>query len=131
MDLEVTSGAIATLLEEATQVAPDECCGLLLGQGKRIAWAVPAVNVHPEPVRHFEIDPIALIAALRAEREGGEQVLGYYHSHPNGLPCPSDEDRACASGDGRIWAIVAAGAVSWWRDDKQGFEPLSLRLVDG
>jgi len=131
MDLEVTSGAIATLLKEATLAAPDECCGLLLGQGPRIARAVPAVNVHPEPARHFEIDPAALISALRAEREGGEQVLGYYHSHPNGLVRPSDEDRACASCDGRIWAIVASGGVSWWRNDKEGFEPLSLRLVEG
>lgn len=131
MDLEVTSGAIATLLEEATQAAPDECCGLLLGQGNRIARAVPTDNVHPEPARHFEIAPAALISALRNEREGGEQVLGFYHSHPNGLAEPSDEDLACASGDGRIWAIVASGGVSWWRDDKQGFEALSLRLVEG
>ena len=72
-----------------------------------------------------------LIFALRAERGGGEQVLGYYHSHPNGLAAPSAEDRSCASGDGRIWAIVAAGAVTWWRDDKDGFEALSLRLVQG
>ena len=131
MDLEVTSGAIATLLKEATLAAPRECCGLLLGRGLRIARAVPADNVHPEPERHFEIDPAVLIAALREEREGGEQVLGYYHSHPNGMASPSGEDQACASGDGRVWAIAAAGAVTWWRDDKEGFEPLSLRLVEG
>ncbi len=131
MDLEVTSGAIATLLKEATLASPRECCGLLLGRGLCIARALPAANVHPEPDRHFEIDPAALIAALRCEREGGEEVLGYYHSHPNGAVRPSAEDLACASGDGRIWAIVAAGVVTWWRDDKEGFEPLSLRLVEG
>jgi proteasome lid subunit RPN8/RPN11 len=131
MDLEVTSGAIATLLEEATLAAPHECCGLLLGQGQRIDRAVPAANLHSDPSRHFEIDPAVLIPALRAERQGGARVIGYYHSHPNGLARPSAEDRACASGDGRIWAIVAAGAVTWWRDDKEGFEALSLRLVEG
>ena len=127
----MTRGAIATRLKEATLAAPRECCGLLLGKGKRIARAVPAANVHAEPERHFEIDPALLIAALRQEREGGEQVLGYYHSHPNGAGNLSGEDRACASGDGRVWAIAAAGAVTWWRDDKEGFEPLSLRLVEG
>lgn len=131
MELVVTSGAMATLLEEAARAHPQECCGLLLGEGDRVAEARPAANVHPEPTRHFEIDPAALIAALRAERDGGEQVLGYYHSHPNGLAGPSDEDRACASGDGRTWVIVAAGAVTWWRDGKQGFEALSLRVVEG
>jgi len=129
MDLEVTSGTIATLLEEATQAHPRECCGLLLGKGARIAMARPAANVHSQPERHFEIDPKALIAAHRASRAGGLEVLGYYHSHPNGRSEPSAEDCAQASGDGRVWAIVAQGAVSWWRDGPDGFEALSTRLA--
>jgi proteasome lid subunit RPN8/RPN11 len=131
MDLEVTSGTIATLLEEATRAHPRECCGLLLGKGGRVAMARPAANVHPDPERHFEIDPKALIAAHRAQRAGGLDVLGYYHSHPNGRAEPSAEDRAQASGDGRIWAIVADGAVTWWRDLPDHFEPLPTRLVGG
>lgn len=131
MVLEVTSGALATLLEEATRAHPSEACGLLLGEGGRVTRAVPAANVHPEPHRHFEIDPAALIAAHRAARGGGAQVLGYYHSHPNGLAGPSASDRAAASGDGRVWAIVALGEVGWWRDGVDGFEVLSTRLVDG
>lgn len=131
MEIEVTSGAIATLLKEATLAAPSECCGLLLGRDRKVVRVVPAANVHPDPERHFEIDPAVLIDALRSEREGGAHVLGYYHSHPNGLAHPSGEDHACASGDGRVWAIVAAGGVTWWRDDKAGFQRLSLRLAEG
>jgi len=131
MDLEVTSGTIATLLEEATRAFPRECCGLLLGKGERVAMARPVANVHPEPERHFEIDPKALIAAHRAQRAGGLEVLGYYHSHPNGRAEPSAEDRAQASGDGRIWAIVAGGTVTWWRDAPDRFEPLPTRLAAG
>lgn len=129
MVCEVTSGVIATLLEEAARAHPHECCGILLGEGQRIEAAVPCANVHPDPARHFEIDPAALIAAHRAARGGGAQVLGYYHSHPNGLAQPSPTDRAAASGDGRAWAIVAAGAVSWWRDGTHGFEALPTRLI--
>ncbi len=131
MDLEVTSGTIATLLEEATRAFPRECCGLLLGKDGRVAMARPAANLHPDPERHFEIDPKALIAAHRAQRAGGLEVLGYYHSHPNGRAEPSAEDRAQASGDGRVWAIVAGGGVSWWRDAPDHFEPLPTRLVGG
>lgn len=129
MVLEVTSGTIATLLKEATQAHPRECCGLLLGEGARVALAQPAANVHPQPERHFEIDPKALIAAHRAQRAGGLQVLGYYHSHPNGCAEPSADDRTQASGDGRVWAIVAVDAVTWWRDSPDGFEALSYRLI--
>lgn len=129
METAVTSGVKATLLAEAAKAYPLEACGLLLGQGDLVSAAVPVCNVHPDPARHFELDPAALIAAHRAARAGGPQVLGYYHSHPTGLTEPSATDRACASGDGRIWAIVAGDAVGWWRDAPGGFEALPLRLV--
>lgn len=130
MAITVTSGVLATLLEEATRAHPLECCGLLLGD-RMIARASPAANVHPEPARHFEIDPAALIAAHRAARAGGVPVLGYYHSHPTGIAEPSATDRAAASGDGRIWAIIAGGAVRLWRDSPTGFEALPLRVGEG
>ncbi|WP_374531181.1 Mov34/MPN/PAD-1 family protein [Novosphingobium sp.] len=124
MATRLTSGALATLIEEATRAHPREACGLLLGQGDMIETALPCANVHPQPERHFEIDPAALIAAHRAARAGGPEVLGYYHSHPNGRAEPSVTDRAMAAGDGRVWAIVASGAVSLWRDGPAGFVPL-------
>jgi desampylase len=131
MDLELTSGTMATLLKEATRAYPRECCGLLLGRGHRIERAVPTANVHPDPARHFEIDPAALIAAHKAARNGGPQLLGYYHSHPNGLAGPSPEDIASAERGGRIWAIIAHGDVLFWRDGPHGFEPLCSRVADG
>lgn len=135
MELEVTSGAIATLLDDSRRAAPAECCGLLLGpppgQGARIVRAVAAANVHPDPYRHFEIDPAALIAAHRAERDGGLPLIGYYHSHPGGHPIPSATDCEHASGDGRVWAIVADGTVRFFRDGESGFLPLPTRVVEG
>lgn len=125
MVIGLTSGALATLIAEATKAHPREACGLLLGRGAMIEAAVPCANVHPEPEHHFEIDPAALIAAHRAARSGGPAVLGYYHSHPNGRAQPSATDRAMACGDGRIWAIVANGAVTLWRDDPGGFVALA------
>ena len=131
MVVELTSGVTATLLQEAAKAGSLECCGLLLGQGGTVNAAQPAANMHPDPAAHFEIDPAALIAAHRAARVGGPQVLGYYHSHPNGRAEPSATDRAQASGDDRIWAIVAGGAVTWWRDTPGGFEALPTRVAAG
>jgi proteasome lid subunit RPN8/RPN11 len=130
MAIELTSGVLATLREEAAQAHPRECCGLLLGHGARIAEVRRCANVHPQAERHFEIDPSALIAAHRAARSGGPQVLGYYHSHPSRDASPSPNDRACAGGDGRVWAIVAGEAVGWWRDTADGFVALPTRIVD-
>lgn len=125
MEFEVSSALIERLLAEAQAAYPLEACGLLLGQDGRIEGLHPCGNVHPEPARHFEIDPQALIDAHRTARAGGPEIIGYYHSHPSGLPEPSATDRAHATGDGRVWAIVGEGTVGWWRDTIDGFVPLS------
>ncbi len=125
MTVELSSDVVNALLAEAARAAPGECCGILLGEGMRIAAVLPAANVHPEPLTHFEIDPRVLIDCHRSERAGAHRVIGYYHSHPNGRARPSATDLASASRDGRVWAIVAAGDVSFWRDGEAGFTPLS------
>ncbi|HKX80407.1 MAG TPA: M67 family metallopeptidase [Novosphingobium sp.] len=125
MKLEVTSGAIATLLAEAKAAAPEECCGLLLGEGGRILQVRSATNVADDRQRRFEIEPAALLAAHREARAGGPQVLGYYHSHPAGHPVPSATDCEHASGDARVWAIIAGGEVRFWRDGPAGFEQVA------
>lgn len=131
MEIEVTSGAIATLIAESARTAPRECCGLLLGREGRIELAKAAENVAEDPLRHFEIDPAALLAAHREARTGGPEMVGYFHSHPNGHPLPSATDCEHSSGDHRVWAIVANGAVTFWRDGRNGFEPLSHRVLPG
>ncbi len=129
MPITLAERAHAAILAAATEAAPSEACGLLLGPETQIAThietAQPAANVHPDPTRHFEIDPAALIAAHKAARTGGPAVAGYFHSHPNGLARPSATDAAMASGDSRIWAIAASGVVTLWRDTPSGFEALS------
>lgn len=127
----LSPAAHAAMLCAAAQAAPHEACGLLLGEGRHIHTATTAGNVHPQPATRFEIDPLALIAAHRAARQGGPQVLGYWHSHPNGLAQPSATDREQAGGDGRVWAIVAAGAISLWVDSPGGFVALPYMVQDG
>lgn len=130
MQIILTRGLHADLLALAAREAPREACGLLLGPAQeggiaRVASLLPAANVHPDPERFFEIDPAVLIAATRAARQGGPHVLGCYHSHPSGVAAPSATDAAMAAHDGKLWAIVAADAITWWRDGPDGFEALS------
>ena len=143
MELAVTRLALKAMLAHSALTHPLECCGLLLGPARGAAAAAthdraglivaaePCRNVAGDPARRFEIDPQALIDAHRAERAGGRRLVGYYHSHPTGLAQPSATDRAQASGDERVWAIVAGGSVAFWRDGSARFEPVCYRMVDG
>lgn len=137
MALTISQSAHTTMLAAAHQAAPHEACGLLLGTAAHIESAVSTTNVARDRARHFEIDPAALIIAHRAARDGsGAQVIGYFHSHPNGLARPSATDEASAARDGRVWVIVAAtndgaDAITCWRDGADGFEPLSYCVEQG
>lgn len=111
--------------------APREACGLLFGDGDAITGFQATENVAEDPERRFEIDPVALFAALRAERAGGPKIVGYWHSHPSGDATPSATDAAMAAPDGKLWLIVAGEVMTLWRARQGGalhgrFDPVNL-----
>ena len=116
----------------AAEAAPFEACGLLFG-AEGVERASVTANASGDPTRRFEIDPGALIAALKAERAGGEPVIGYWHSHPSGDATPSATDAAMAAADGKLWVIVAGDAVTAWRAGASGlhgrFEDVEIEVV--
>jgi len=118
------SRTLAEAIQSETEAAaPRECCGLLLGdQTTMLVTAIlPAANVAPDPLHRFEIDPATLLGAYKAARAGGPQVLGHYHSHPDGEPVPSAIDDAMAQGDGEIWLIIGKrGAMRAWQASQSG-----------
>jgi proteasome lid subunit RPN8/RPN11 len=129
--MEVSSEALAAMRAHAAAAHPLEACGILFGEDGKITEARPAANVHPSPQTHFEIDPQALIDAHRAARAGGAmQVIGYYHSHPQGPAEPSATDRASANGVGAVWAIISQDDTRFWLDGKQGFVALPFTMID-
>lgn len=135
MTVQLTSALKEALVAQAEAVAPHECCGLLLGAGQIITAIQPARNVHCHPATYFEIDPATVVAAHRAARAGGPQVLGYYHSHPAGPPEPSLTDRTMAVQDNKVWAIVGRGEGGWtvrfWRVSEAGFVALPSASTSG
>lgn len=123
MALLLSSGIMAQLRDWAAKAEPEECCGLLIGHGGKVETAILAENVATDRKRRFEIDPVVLIAAEKSARSGGALIIGYFHSHPAPAPAvPSSADVGAAANDGRVWVIVAGGAVSAWapRPDMNG-----------
>ena len=133
MYVTIATTALATIRADVAANAGREACGLLLGQGAHVEVAQACRNVAADPARRFEIDPAALLAAHRAARGGGPQVLGHYHSHPGGSPVPSPRDAADAPPDGALWLIVGAREARLWRAIAKGvvenrFDPVPCEV---
>ena len=93
----------AAIILHARADAPHECVGLLFGtvtdDHYRATRRVPLPNAAPDPQRHYLAEPEALLSALKHADAQGDDLVAIYHSHPNGVPQPSDTDRADARYD--------------------------------
>lgn len=108
---------------------PYECCGVLVGcsSGRRQTDVLDvwlARNMAVDRRRRFRIPPEDLISAQRRARTRGLRVVGYFHSHPEEQPMPSDLDVDLAW-PGLSYLIVevrrgrSRGASCWRIEDGQ------------
>ncbi|MEW5873010.1 MAG: M67 family metallopeptidase [Chloroflexota bacterium] len=116
----LTPALLAQMQSEVERLAPEEACGLLAGlieAGSYQALAVlPLSNSLHSPVR-FRIDASEQLAAFQQIEAQGWELVGIYHSHPQGPEVPSATDIAEAyypeaaylvwSGAGGKWACRA------------------------
>jgi proteasome lid subunit RPN8/RPN11 len=71
----------------------------------------PAANVASARDR-FEIEPGAHFAALKAARTRGHDLIGCYHSHPQGRAEPSQADARGAEEEDFAWLISGSDALA-------------------
>jgi len=68
---------------------PQECCGVLLGRfddnGTRVVTSTARCgNTRTDSAHNrYNIDPKELVRIQREGRERGEDIVGFYHSHPD------------------------------------------------
>jgi proteasome lid subunit RPN8/RPN11 len=98
---------MSEMLAHARDEAPNECCGLLVGRRGDVESAVRARNLEPGPTRYL-IDPRDHFEAMKAARPRGLQVIGAYHSHPDGPAAPSASDIAEASGGSDFLYVIVS-----------------------
>ncbi|MHA4809333.1 M67 family metallopeptidase [Flavitalea flava] len=91
-----------SLIEDAVNTFPDECCGFLFGRedgnGVRIITQMLVVDNSKEgdKRRRFEISPFDYMRAEQQALDNDLSLLGVYHSHPNHPAIPSEHDRKAA-----------------------------------
>jgi proteasome lid subunit RPN8/RPN11 len=121
---------VGAIREHGRSAYPEECCGALLGRSDEGVARVEVVRAidnvrEDERQRRFLVDPREYLAAERAAREQGLELLGFYHSHPDHPAEPSRFDRLHAWPN-LHYAIVAVAAgeprelTSWLLTEDRG-----------
>ena len=118
------------IVAHARQDAPRECCGFLVGRGTRVMFALPMKNSDPRPNTGFQIDPAEHLAARRVLRHMAPalEIVGVYHSHPQGPATPSPRDIAESHYPDWLFVIVGAKgrSVRAYRIARHGVTPVIL-----
>jgi proteasome lid subunit RPN8/RPN11 len=103
--LKISARLLAEVESHALEALPEECCGVLIGRSRRSAAGQmtevtalrPTANTATgERSNRYAIAPQALLAIYKELAGRDEQVIGYYHSHPDSFAVPSDRDLASA-----------------------------------
>jgi proteasome lid subunit RPN8/RPN11 len=87
--LKLTRDAYVSLRQHGEETYPHECCGVLLGRfeddgSKTVSRIARCGNTRADSLRNrYHIDPKELIRIQREGRERGEDIVGFYHSHPD------------------------------------------------
>lgn len=110
--LKISQSHYSALRRHGEETYPHECCGVLLGRVDDDARVVTSVarcgNTRQDsPQNRYNIDPKELVRIQREARERSEDIVGFYHSHPDHPPRWSPTDLAEAHWFGCSYVITS------------------------
>ena len=120
---------IQQILRHADECAPEECCGLLIGSSNQVDNILPSLNMAKDnKTKQFELDPKVRFHAHRTF--GEDKVMGFYHSHPNGLEIPSETDKKMVYEPHLVWVIVANHTLRAFKFNEvlNDFEEIAIQI---
>ena len=132
--LTITVDAYDAILAHAREDAPHEAVGVLVGDRtdpERVTRVERARNAAANPGNRYALDPVDQLSLLEGVEEAGDDVVGFYHSHPHGPDGPSGVDRDRATWEGYVYAIASLAdepTLRAWRWSGDEFEPLAVAV---
>jgi len=86
--LKITARDYSEIRRHGEETYPYECCGVLLGQmegdTRTVTSTARCQNTRTDsPQNRYNIDPKELVRIQRVARERNEDIIGFYHSHPD------------------------------------------------
>lgn len=137
--LKIPQSVYDDLRRHGEETYPHECCGVLMGRfeddgSKTVTAAAHAGNTRDDsPHNRYNIDPKELVRIQRQGRERGEDIVGFYHSHPDHPAQWSPTDLAEAHWFGCSYVITSVEkgkAATTNSFQLEGSEEENKRLVN-
>jgi proteasome lid subunit RPN8/RPN11 len=110
--LKIPQTSYVAIRSHGEETYPHECCGVLLGSMDGDARIVTSTarcgNTRDDsPHNRYNIDPKELVRIQREGRQRGEDIVGFYHSHPDHPAQWSQTDLAEAHWIGCSYVITS------------------------
>ncbi len=144
MRLRLTTHVRDAIRNHGARGYPNEVCGALLGRDgaaegngapREVTAVVPLENRREDsPRNRFSVTPEDVLRSERAAREQNLELVGWYHTHPDHPPRPSEFDREHAWPwySYLILGVAASepGEMKSWRlaDDRSGYAAESIEV---
>jgi len=91
MTLSLPQSFLDEMVAHAQEDAPNECCGIIAGDGGRAVKLFRAKNAEASPYR-YNVEPKDLFRIYRECEANGWDFLAIYHSHTASEAFPSQTD---------------------------------------
>jgi len=138
MVLRLTAAQLEQICRHGEATYPHECCGVLTGQvladgAKQVRAVAQCGNAHNDPSRSwYQIDPRELVRIQREAYERGEDVIGFYHSHPDDAAnwSASDLEEAHWTGCSYLITSVVRGKAAQTNSFELAGDETSKRFDD-
>ena len=112
--LRIPQAEFDAIRRHGEEIYPHECCGVLLGKMSRdsservVTATIRCGNTRTDsPHDRYHIDPGELVRIQRQGRERAQDIVGFYHSHPDHPARWSQTDLAEAHWIGCSYVITS------------------------
>lgn len=122
--MRISQSLVDEIVAHAREDLPNECCGMVGGDGGEARTVYRAENAEASPLR-YSIDAKEQFRLMRAIEDAGEELVGIYHSHTKSAAYPSQTDVNLAGWPDAVYLIISLAEPDapdlkgfWIRDGK-------------
>ena len=126
--MKISRALVDEMVAHAREDLPNECCGMIGGRDGVATSIVRVENAAASPLR-YEMDPQGQFDALKKIEDGGEELVGIYHSHTRSAAYPSQTD----VNEARMWPEQVYVIVSLENEeapDVKAYDLADLKIAD-